>query len=134
MKASLVMSLVTLLLGAALGAVATRLLSRQIEASQATCEEHGRRCEERVQELERTLLAGVDARLKQLDCRPAAPAAPDAATAQEPPREAARRIEFQGHSYDTFEVDLTRSKPRFYFRRPDGTPFGSLGSLRDWLQ
>lgn len=50
------------------------------------------------------------------------------------PKTAARRIQYQGHTYDTYEVDLTRARLRFFFQRPDGTPFNSLGNVRDWLQ
>jgi uncharacterized protein YigE (DUF2233 family) len=131
--------LLLLLLGAGLGTGATLLLAQQREASRATCEELGRRCEERIQELEHSLLAGIDQRLEQLSRRipepvepPAAPAAPAAPAPV--PQGAARRITYQGTTYDTYEVNLSQSQLRFFFQRPDGTPLGSLGHLRDWLQ
>lgn len=46
----------------------------------------------------------------------------------------ARRVSYQGNTYDTYEVDLTRARPRFFFQQPDGTPFHSLGNLRGWFQ
>jgi uncharacterized protein YigE (DUF2233 family) len=134
-----------LLLGAGLGTGVTLLLSQQQEAHRATCEEHGRRCEERIQELERSLLAGMDQRLEQLARRtpepaapatapsdPAAPAAPSTAARKSPGT--ARRVTYQGNTYDTYEVTLPQPRLRFFFQKPDGTPLGSLGNLRDWLE
>ncbi|ADO71059.1 phosphodiester glycosidase family protein [Stigmatella aurantiaca] len=66
----------------------------------------------------------------------AAPHTPAATRSLQTPtgRVAARRIAYRGNTYDTYEVDLTQSKLRFYFQQPDGTPFSSLGNLRGWLQ
>jgi uncharacterized protein YigE (DUF2233 family) len=125
-----------LLIGAGLGSGATLLLLRQIEASRLTCEEHGRRCEEKVQELERSLLAGIDERLERLERlerQKAEPVAPPPVPAPAPEPKA-RHISYQGKTYDTYEVSLPQSRLRFFYRRPDGTPLGSLGNLRDWLQ
>jgi uncharacterized protein YigE (DUF2233 family) len=134
--------ILVLLLGAALGAGGTLLVSQQLEASRATCEEQGRRCEERIQELERSLLAGIDQRLEQLARRIPEPVAPSAAptdpttpgTPAARPPGTARRITYQGNTYDTYEVSLPQPRLRFFFRQPDGTPLGSLGNLRDWLE
>lgn len=134
-----------LLLGVGLGTGATLLLSQQVEASRATCEEQGRRCEERIQELERSLLASIDQRLEQLARRIPEPVAPSAAptdsaapatpgTAAARSQGVARQISYQGTTYDTYEVTLPHPGLRFYFRQPDGTPLGSLGNLRDWLE
>jgi uncharacterized protein YigE (DUF2233 family) len=139
--------IVVLLMGAALGTGATLLFFQQREDSRATCEEHGRRCEEKIQELERSLLAGMDQRLEQLARRipepvpsaasatdlaaPAAPAARSTAAPTSPGT--ARRITYNGNTYDTYEVPLPQPRLRFFLRRPDGTPLGSLGNLRDWL-
>jgi uncharacterized protein YigE (DUF2233 family) len=139
-----VTSIVLLLLGAALGTGATLLFAQQREDYRATCEEHARRCEERIQELERSLLAGMEQRLEQLARRipepvppaasPTAPATPSArSTAAATSPGAARRITYQGNTYDTYEVALPQPRLRFFLRRPDGTPLGSLGNLRDWL-
>ena len=146
--------IVVLLLGAALGTGATLLFVQQREDSRATCEEHGRRCEERVQELERSLLAGMDQRLEQLARRipepvppstspteptaPTAPAAPTtpaarSTTAPKPPG-TARRTTYKGNTYDTYEVTLPQPRLRFFLQRPDGTPLSRLGNLRDWLE
>ncbi len=125
--------LVTLVVGIVLGAGAMGLFSHGHEATQATCEEHGRRCEERIQELERSLLAGIDQRLEQLPRPATEPASPPPAPEPVPPGEA-RRITYQGNTYDTYEVNLTQARVRFFFRRPDGTPFHSLGGVRDWLE
>lgn len=137
-----------LLLGAVLGTGATLLFVQQREDSRATCEEHGRRCEERIQELERSLLAAMDQKLEQLARRipepvppstsPAAPGAPAAPAARgttaSTPLGTARRITYAGNTYDTYEVTLPQPRLRFFLRRPDGTPLGSLGNLRDWLE
>lgn len=143
--------IVVLLLGAALGTGATLLLSQQREDARAACEEHGLRCQERIQELERSLMASMDQRLEQLARRipepvppsasptaPATPSAPGALAARSIPAPAspgaARRITYQGNTYDTYEVTLPQPSLRFFFRRPDGTALGSLGNLRDWLE
>ncbi len=136
-----------LLLGAGLGTGGTLLFLQQQEAQRATCEEHGRRCEERIQELERSLLASIDQRLEQLARRipetvtpSAAPTAPvpsaPGARGATAPRAAgmARRITYEGNTYDTYEVTLPQPRLRFFLRRPDGTPLSSLGNLRDWLE
>lgn len=129
-----------LLLGAGLGSGATLLLfqRQERESTRATCEEHGRRCEERLQELERSLLAGLDERLEQLSRQlpppTASSAAPATPSAPAPTASGtARRVTYQGHTYDTYEVPLPQPGLRFYFRQPDGTPLGSLGHLRERL-
>jgi uncharacterized protein YigE (DUF2233 family) len=142
--------IVVLLLGAALGTGATLLFVQQREHSRATCEEHAQRCEERIQELERSLLAAMDQRLEQLARRipepvppsaspsdPGAPATPGAPTARSTAAPTspgtARRITYKGNSYDTYEVTLPQPRLRFFLQRPDDTPLYSLGNLRDWL-
>ncbi|MDC0714923.1 phosphodiester glycosidase family protein [Stigmatella sp. ncwal1] len=66
----------------------------------------------------------------------AAPSPPMAPRSVQAPavRPAARRLAYQGHTYDTYEADLTQSKLHFFFQQPDGTSFSSLGNLRGWLQ
>jgi uncharacterized protein YigE (DUF2233 family) len=120
--------IVVLLLGAALGTGATLLFVQQREDGRATCEEHGRRCEERIQEVERSLLASMDQRLEQLACRIPEPVPPSA------PPGTARRVTYQGNTYDTYEVALPQPNLHFFLRRPDGTPLSSLGNLRSWLE
>jgi uncharacterized protein YigE (DUF2233 family) len=134
--------LAVLLLGAGLGTGATLLLTQHTETQRATCEESGRRCEERIQELERSLLVNIDQRLEQLARQIPEPAAPtatptDPASPGTPAARSqgtARRITYQGNTYDTYEVTLPHPHLRFFFRRPDGTTLSSLGGLRDWLE
>ncbi len=70
------------------------------------------------------LLVGVGLGIGVMAHAPARPA----------PAPVARRISYQGGTYDTYEVDLTRARPRFFFQQPDGTPFRGLDTLRGWLE
>src|SRR3712207_247907 len=125
--------MVTLLLGVGIGIGLTRFLSRPAEACQAAVAELGRHYDTRLQELERTLLASFEQQLAQLPRQlaehTAKPPAPEPA-----PEAVARRLSYKGNTYDTYEVDLTQARLRFFYQQPDGTPFHSLDALRGWLQ